>query len=103
MNKVNWHSLYDSTLLENQVKYNIACACEGYINGCVDCDYPALSKEEWRNYIYDVMQDTFETKYGTDMGTDAARHLRFYGKKKTYALIDWYLDNYPDVKPYIKG
>ena len=98
---LNWHSLYNSKTLEDQVKFNIACACEGYLNGCMDCGYEAMTKKDWSDYIYAIMQDTFETAYGTDIGRDAAKHLHFYGKKKTLALIDYYLDNYADVQDYI--
>lgn len=97
----NWNLLYSSKKLEEQVKFNIASACEGYLNGCRDCDYPSMSKQEWVEYIYSVMQDTFETEWGCKVGKDAAKHLHFYGKKKTMSLIEYYLENYEDVQKYI--
>ncbi len=99
--KINWFNLENSKELENQVKYNIACACEGYLNGCHDCGYEKMTKDEWREYILFIMNDTFETGSGTDLGMSAAKHLRFYGKANTVKLINYYLDNYDDVQEFI--
>ena len=100
----DWHNMNSSGgCLENQVKYNIVQACESYLNGCYDCGYESMTKQEWADYIYKSIQECFETNTGCFMGKDAAQHLHFYGKANTYKLINYYLDNYDDVKPYIKA
>ena len=97
-----WFSLGGSRKLEEQVKYNIAMACEGGLNTYYDNNNEdVMTKQDWREYIYNTLQMYFETDWGTDMGADAAKHLHFYGKKRTLELIDYFLDNYESVQEYI--
>lgn len=97
----NWCVAYDAESLEDKVKFNIASQCEGYLNGCRDCGYEPLTKEEWKNYIYNGMQDEFETSDGCYVGKQAGRQLHFYGKKNTMKLIEEYLEKYEDIQDYI--
>lgn len=101
-NVVKWFGLEESRKLEDQVKYNIAMACEGGLNTYYDGNNEEpMTKQEWREYIYSTMQMCFETAWGTDMGEDASKHLRFYGKQNTFNLIDEFLENYDSVQEYI--
>ena len=103
-NEVRWFRYDESKKLEEQVKYNIAMACEGLLNSYYDGYAEEVhTKDWWINYIYSTMQECFETAWGSEYGKDAAKHLHFYGKEKTINLIEYYLDNYDDVKEYIKG
>ena len=87
-NVEKWFSLGESRKLEDQVKYNIAMACEGGLNGYYDDNNDdKMTKQDWREYIYNTMQTCFETDWGTEMGEDAAKHLHFYGKKNTKTFI----------------
>lgn len=103
-NVVKWFALDESRKLEDQVKYNIAMACEGLLNGFYDdnAGEEPYTRKQWIEYIYDTMQTCFETAWGSDLGEDAAKHLHFYGKANTIKLIEHFLDNYESVKPYIK-
>ena len=98
----NWGTAYEAKTLEDKVKFNIAQQCEGYLNGCRDCGYEPMTKQEWTEYIYKGMQDEFETEDGCYIGKQAGRQLHFYGKQKTIALIEEYLTKYEDVQEYIK-
>ncbi len=104
-NVQKWFALDESRKLEDQVKYNIAMACEGILNGFYDggtVEEESYTRQQWIKYIYDTMQTCFETAWGSDMGEDAAKHLHFYGKANTIRLIEFFLDNYDCVKPFIK-
>lgn len=101
MSKVNvekWFEYDESTRLEHQVKYFIASTVEGYLNGCYDCDYEPMTRQEWIDYVWNTID------YEKDIIVNGVerKHLYYYGKENTVKLINTYLDNYEDVQPYIK-
>jgi hypothetical protein len=101
MSKVNvekWFEYDESTKLENQVKYFIASTVEGYLNGCYDCDYEPMTRQEWIDYVWQTIE------YEKDIIVNGVerKHLYYYGKENTVKLINKYLDNYECVQPYIK-
>lgn len=101
MTKVNvekWFEYEESNKLENQVKYYIAITVEGYLNGCYDDNYESMTKEDWKDYIWNCI----EYDKGVYINGNESSHLYFYGKEKTMKLIETYLNNYPDVQNYIK-
>jgi len=100
----NWFMLHDSRKLEEQVKYNIALALEGWLNGAYDEQqgYEPMTVEQTIKYIYDTLQMYFQAGDGvTYIGKDASKHLHFYGKENTMKLIRQFVDEYENAQPYI--
>lgn len=92
-----WFRLRESNKLEEQAKGFIADTVEGYLNGCYDCGYEPMTRESWEQYVWQTIE--YEKQmYINDQETN---HLKFLGKKKFMELVNFYLDNYEDVKPYI--
>ena len=101
-NVEKWFGLGESRKLEEQVKYNIAMACEGGLNTYYDGNNDEkMTRQEWREYIYNTLQMCLESEYCADLSENASNHLRFYGKANTLKLIDEFLYNYEDVQEYI--
>lgn len=96
-NVERWFMLRESSKLEEQVKGFIADTVEGYLNGVYDCGYEPMTREDWKEYVWKTIQ------YEKDTITNdvEVNHFKFYGKEKFMKLVDYYLDNYEDVKPYI--
>lgn len=103
---LDWFKYDGSSILEEQVKYNIAVSCEGFINSCYDLGedsgWYGATKEFWTKGIYQNLQEEYNVGGTTYMLNGEGSHLRFYGKKNTLKLIDEYLENYDDVKEFIK-
>ena len=98
MNVERWFELEESRKLEDQVKYFIASTVEGYLNGCYDAGYEAMTKREWIDYVWKTIE------YEKDITVNGVerKHLWFYGKSKTEELTTLFIENYKYVKPYIK-
>lgn len=92
-----WYQLREGKDLEGQIKGFIADTVEGYLNGCYDCGYEPMTRDEWKKYVWDTIE------YEKDIVVNGVErnHFKFYGKEKFMNLVDLYLDNYEDVKPYI--
>lgn len=103
MRKINvekWFEYDESTRLENQVKYFIACSVEDYLNGCHDCNYEPMTKDEWIEYVWKDLVAFAES--GMMVNDLEGKHLYYYGKEKTLKLISTFIENYDDVNPYTK-
>ena len=96
----NWFKLENSKKLEEQTKYFIASTVEGYLNGCYDCpeDYKPMTIQEWIDYVW----SNLEYEKNIRVNGNERKHLNFIGKEKFIDLVKFYLNNYADVKQYIK-
>ena len=86
--------------LENQAKEFISDAFWGYANGIEDCgieDYPLLTKEEYKDYIW----KTLEYEKNIIVNGVERKHIYFLGKMNFLKLVDEFLDN-EDCQEYIK-
>lgn len=93
----NWFEFEESNKIEEQAKYFIASSIESYLNGCYDCGYEPMTREDYKEYVWN------DLKISQDMMVNGNefKHLKFFGKEKMMKLIDVYLDNYEDVKSYL--
>jgi hypothetical protein len=98
-NVSKWIWMDGSRKIENQVKYAIACEAEGYLNGINDAGYEPMTREGWINYVKVGLG--MMAKDNIRINGEEYKHLNFYGKAKTIALIETYIDNYEAIKPYI--
>lgn len=94
----NWFELEDSDKLQDQAKAFVAITVESYLNGIYDCpdEYEAATVEEWKGYVWNTI--LIDQAYN---GGGEYKHLYFYGKDNMMKLVDTYLANYKDVKPYV--
>lgn len=101
MAKVNvekWFGFENSTKAEEQAKYFVASSIESYLNGCYNDEYEPMTKDEYKEYVWKdlmMLQDTM-------INGNEFKHLKFFGKEQMMKLVDTYLDNYEDVKAYLK-
>lgn len=101
MNVEKWFGL-ESGNREDQVKYNIAVTVEGWLNGARDSGYEPVTKEEMKDYTYQVMQEWFTTSGYSTNQKGKVNSLHFYGKEKTIELIKQFINEYEDLQPYLK-
>ncbi len=101
MKKINvekWFEYEDSTRLDEQVKYFIASEVEAGLNCYYDNNNEKpMTKEEWKDYVWNAIKLLKDMR----VNGNEFNHLKFYSKEKFLSLVDIYLDNYEDVKPYI--
>lgn len=101
-NVSNWIFNDNARNLDGQIKYAIACECEGYLNGINDCgteEYPSMTFEGWVNYIVvglKIAMGDYLNVNGLDY-----RHLQFTGDKKIRELAEIYVANYTHIQKYI--
>lgn len=102
--ELNWFNYDESDDLEEAIKYNIAVNCEQRLNGYYDdCFTELYDKEDWYDYIFNLMQEEWHQN-GFIFYDDRTipKFTKTYGHDKVKALIKLWVDNYEDVKPYIK-
>lgn len=102
--KWNWFNFAESINLEESIKYNIAVVCEQRLNGYYDETITDLyDKENWCEYIFNLMQKEWHHNGSVIVDDKISMITDLYGQDKVKELIKLWLDNYEDVKPYIKG
>lgn len=99
----DWFKYDESEDLEESIKYNIAVHCEQRLNGYYDgCNNELYDKEDWYKYIFDNMQEEWHQNGSIFVNDRIPKFTEIYGHDNVKALIKLWVDNYEDVKPYIK-
>ena len=101
--KLDWFKYDESDDLEEAIKYNIAVNCEQRLNGYYDdCFTELYDKEDWYEYIFNLMQEEWHQNGSIFVGDRILKFTKLYGHDNVKTLIKLWIDNYEDVKPYIK-
>jgi hypothetical protein len=96
-----WFNYSDARTLENRVKFNVAVAVEGWLNGARDSGYEPVTKERLARYTYEVMQESFAGDGYITSDRGQSNSLHFYSKAKTMALIEMFINQDEDLQPYL--
>lgn len=100
---LDWFKYDESDDLEEAIKYNIAVNCEQRLNGYYDdCVTELYDKEDWYKYIFDLTQGEWHQNGFIFTDDRISKFTKIYGHDNVKALIKLWVDNYEDVKPYIK-
>lgn len=100
----DWFKFSESDDLEESIKYNIAVICEQRLNGYYDNVFIDLyDKEDWYEYIFNLMQKEWHQNGSIFVDDRISIFIELYGRDKVKELIKLWVDNYEDIKPYIKG
>lgn len=102
--ELDWFKYDESDDLEEAIKYNIAVNCEQRLNGYYDdCFTELYDKEDWYEYIFNLMQEEWhQNGFIFYDNRTIPKFTETYGHDKVKELIKLWVDNYEDVKPYIK-
>ena len=100
----DWFKFSESDDLEESIKYNIAVICEQRLNGYYDNVFIDLyDKEDWCEYIFNLMQKEWHQNGSIFVDDRISIFIELYGRDKVKELIKLWVENYEDIKPYIKG
>lgn len=82
--------------LQRQVREYIKMTVYGYLNGCVDDGYEALTVEKWIEYV----MRSLELDLNSIVNGEEFRHLYFYGKQNIVDEIHRFLQTDEWVREY---